>query len=69
MSESASAGISAVAGGIAEALVPTVVGLAMAVPAVWLFKYFTRKVDKFVVEMEISSVELIDFFLKQRDEK
>src|SRR5215470_11343181 len=33
MSESASAGISAIAGGIAEALVPTVVGLAVAVPA------------------------------------
>jgi biopolymer transport protein ExbB/TolQ len=46
-----------------------VVGLAVAVPAVWLFKYFTSKVDKFVVEMEISSAELIDFFLKQRDEK
>jgi hypothetical protein len=36
---------------------------------VWPVKYFTSKVDKFVVEMEISSAELIDFFLKQRDEK
>ena len=34
MGESASAGISAVAGGIAEALVTTAVGLAVAVPAV-----------------------------------
>jgi biopolymer transport protein ExbB/biopolymer transport protein TolQ len=52
---------------VAESL--PVVGLAVAVPAVWLFKYFTSKVDKFVVEMEIPSEELIDFFLKQRDEK
>lgn len=69
MGESASAGISAVAGGIAEALVTTAVGLAVAVPAVWLFNYFTSKVDNFVVEMDNSSAELIDFFLKQRSKK
>lgn len=69
MGESASAGISAVAGGIAEALVTTALGLAVAVPAVWLFNYFTSKVDNFVVEMDNSSAELIDFFLKQRNKK
>ena len=57
MGESYSAGISAVAGGIAEALVTLAVGLAVAVPADWLFKYFTSKVDKFVVEMDVSSAE------------
>jgi biopolymer transport protein ExbB/biopolymer transport protein TolQ len=66
MREAESAGISAVAGGIAEALVATAVGLAVAVPAVWLFNYFVSKVDNFVVEMDNSSAELIDFFLKQR---
>src|SRR5215475_4678907 len=65
MAYSASAGISAVAGGIAEALVTTAIGLAVAVPVVWLFKYFTSKVDKFALEMDISSAELIDFFFKQ----
>jgi biopolymer transport protein ExbB/TolQ len=69
MGESSSAGISAVAGGIAEALVTTAVGLAVAVPAVWLFNYFTSKVDNFIVEMDNSSAELIDFFLKQRGKK
>jgi biopolymer transport protein ExbB/biopolymer transport protein TolQ len=69
MGESANAGISAVAGGIAEALVTTAVGLAVAVPAVWLFNYFTSKVDNFIVEMDNSSAELIDFFLKQRGKK
>src|SRR3954453_2826329 len=34
------AGIGAVAGGIAEALLTTALGLAVAVPAVWLFNYF-----------------------------
>ncbi len=69
MREAESAGISAVAGGIAEALVTTAVGLAVAVPAVWLFNYFVSKVDNFVVEMDNSSAELIDFFLKQRGKK
>ncbi|MBO0798363.1 MAG: MotA/TolQ/ExbB proton channel family protein [Blastocatellia bacterium] len=66
MKQTASAGLSAVAGGIAEALVTTAVGLAVAVPAVWLFNYFVSRVDNFVVEMENSSAELIDFFIKQR---
>jgi biopolymer transport protein ExbB/biopolymer transport protein TolQ len=69
MGQTANAGIGAIAGGIAEALVTTAVGLAVAVPAVWLFNYFTSKVDNFIVEMDNSSAELIDFFLKQRGKK
>ncbi len=64
-----SSGISAVAGGIAEALFTTAFGLFVAVPAVWLFNYFTSKVDNFVVEMDNSSAELLDYFLKQRGKK
>src|SRR5437588_2999500 len=60
------AGIGAVAGGIAEALPTTALGLAVAVPAVWLFNYFTGKVDGFIVEMDNSASELIDYFLKNR---
>ncbi|PYS81740.1 MAG: flagellar motor protein MotA [Acidobacteria bacterium] len=60
------AGIGAVAGGIAEALLTTALGLAVAVPAVWLFNYFTGKVDGFIVEMDNSASELIDYFLKNR---
>ncbi|MBX3276678.1 MAG: MotA/TolQ/ExbB proton channel family protein [Acidobacteria bacterium] len=69
MKSAETAGISAVAGGIAEALFATAFGLLVAVPAVWLFNYFTSKVDNFVVEMENSSAELIDYFLKQRAKK
>ena len=69
MKAAESAGISAVAGGIAEALFKTAFGLLVAVPAVWLFNYFTSKVDNFVVEMDNSSAELIDYFLKQRGRK
>jgi len=69
MKSAETAGISAVAGGIAEALFTTAFGLLVAVPAVWLFNYFTSKVDNFVVEMDNSSAELIDYFLKQRSRK
>jgi biopolymer transport protein ExbB/TolQ len=69
LKQAESAGIGAVAGGIAEALVTTAFGIFVAVPAVWMFNYFTSRVDSFVVEMENSSSELIDYFLKKRGEK
>jgi biopolymer transport protein ExbB/TolQ len=62
------AGIAAVAGGIAEALVTTAFGLFVAVPAVWAFNAFTNKIETFTVEMDNSSSELIDYFLKKRGE-
>ncbi|MFN0122383.1 MAG: MotA/TolQ/ExbB proton channel family protein [Blastocatellia bacterium] len=69
MKNAESAGIAAIAGGIAEALFTTAFGLLVAVPAVWAFNYFSSKVDNFVVEMDNSSAELVDFFLKQRKRK
>jgi biopolymer transport protein ExbB/biopolymer transport protein TolQ len=62
------AGIGAVAGGIAEALVTTAFGLFVAVPAVWAFNAFTNKIETFTVEMDNSASELIDYFLKRRGE-
>src|SRR5450432_3650553 len=62
---SKSTGLGAVAGGISEALVTTAVGLFVALPAVWMFNYFTGKIDAFDVEMGNSSSELIDYFLKR----
>ena len=59
------AGIGAIAGGISEALVTTAFGLLVAIPAVMTFNYFTSKVESFDVEMDNSSSELIDYFLKQ----
>ena len=62
-------GLSAVAGGISEALVATALGLLVAIPAVWAFNYFTNKVEAFDVEMENSSMELINYFLTRRSGK
>jgi biopolymer transport protein ExbB len=65
ISASQSVGIGAVAGGISEALVTTAIGLFVAIPAVWLYNYFTGKIEAFDVEMDNSSSELIDYFIKR----
>ncbi len=65
ISSSKATGLASVAGGIAEALVTTAIGLFVAIPAVMMFNYFTNKVEAFDVEMDNSSSELIDYFLKQ----
>ncbi|HVC90567.1 MAG TPA: MotA/TolQ/ExbB proton channel family protein [Acidobacteriaceae bacterium] len=62
---SKTSGIGQVAGGISEALVTTAFGLFVAIPAVMAFNYFTNRVEAFDVEMDNSSSELVDYFLKQ----
>jgi biopolymer transport protein ExbB len=65
ISQAKSTGLAAVAGGIAEALVTTAMGLFVAVPAVWAFNYFSSRIESFDVEMANSSSELIDYFIKR----
>jgi biopolymer transport protein ExbB len=67
ISEQKATGLGAVAGGISEALVTTAFGLLVAIPAVMMFNYLTGRVEAFDVEMDNSSSELIDYFLKRRD--
>ena len=56
--------LSAVAGGISEALITTAVGLMAAIPAVWFYNYFTTKIDFISVEMTYTSKELIDYLIR-----
>ena len=58
-------GIAAVSGGIAEALVTTAGGLFVAIPAAWMYNYFSGVLERFSVEMANSSSELVDFFIKK----
>lgn len=60
-----SGGIGAVSAGIAEALVETALGLIVAIPAVWLYNYFSGRIEYFNVEMDNSSSELVDYFIKK----
>ena len=62
---SGSAGLGAVSQGISEALIETALGLVVAIPAVWLYNYFTGRLEYFNVEMDNSSSELVDYFIKK----
>jgi len=60
-----SGGLGAVSAGISEALVETALGLVVAIPAVWMYNYFTGRLEYFNVEMDNSSSELVDYFIKK----
>jgi biopolymer transport protein ExbB len=60
-----SGGLGAVSAGIAEALVETALGLVVAIPAVWFYNYLTGRLDYFNVEMDNSSSEMVDYFIKK----
>lgn len=54
-----SSSINVVAPGVAEALVTTVAGLVVAIPAAMAYNYFTSRLNRFMGELEGISSELI----------
>ncbi|OIO33640.1 MAG: hypothetical protein AUJ70_02915 [Candidatus Omnitrophica bacterium CG1_02_40_15] len=61
ISKTGSGGISVVINGISEALICTAAGLCVAVPAVIAYNYFIKKIDNFVIDMELCASEILDF--------
>jgi len=55
--------------GISNALITTAGGLSVAIPLLVLHNYFVSRVDNMVVEMEISSSELIELLTKHQGER
>jgi biopolymer transport protein ExbB len=53
-----------VASGISEALITTASGLIVAIPATIGYNYFIASIDRFVIEMEETSAELIEELTK-----
>lgn len=49
------------AGGIGEALLTTVAGLMVAIPAFVAYNYFVNRINGFIIEMERSATELLNF--------
>jgi len=66
ISRAASGGMDVVTAGISEALVCTAAGLLVAIPAVISYNYFVRKIDNFVVDMELTASELLDLCVKRK---
>ncbi|MEA3488950.1 MAG: MotA/TolQ/ExbB proton channel family protein [Candidatus Omnitrophota bacterium] len=56
------------AGGIWEALITTVAGLAVAIPTYVAYNFLVTKVDGFVLEMEKSATDLINVLGTKREE-
>jgi len=49
-----------VASGISEALITTLTGLAIAIPVQIAHNYFLSRIDRFIIEMEESSIDLVN---------
>lgn len=56
-------------GGIAEALITTVAGLAVAIPSLMFYRYFRGRVDELVIDMEQEAVKLVEVLqgMRERD--
>jgi biopolymer transport protein ExbB len=56
-------GLATVSAGIAEALLTTAVGLAVAIVSVWFYNFFVTRVDDFTVLVDDTAGELADRLL------
>jgi biopolymer transport protein ExbB len=54
--------------GISNALVTTAAGLSIAIPTLIAYNYFVSRVENMVLEMEISSSELVELLTRHRGE-
>jgi biopolymer transport protein ExbB len=50
----------ALAGGISEALITTAAGLAVAIPALVMHRFYTGRIDTIVVGLEQETIKLVD---------
>jgi biopolymer transport protein ExbB/biopolymer transport protein TolQ len=55
--------LAAISAGIAEALITTALGLFVAIPAVWLYNYFTAKIEFIGMEIDYGGKEFMNFLL------
>ena len=58
-------GMDVAIGGVAEALITTATGLAVAVPSVVLYNYFSRRVERFENDMELAASETVELVARQ----
>jgi|TARA_B110000263_G_C15284814_1_gene500198 biopolymer transport protein ExbB len=54
------------AGGISEALITTAAGLTVAIPSLFFYRFFQRRIDELVVSMEQEALKLIEVMHSDR---
>jgi biopolymer transport protein ExbB len=55
------------AGGISEALITTAAGLTVAIPSLFFYRYFQRRVDELVITMEQEALKLVEVLNSDRN--
>lgn len=55
--------------GISNALVTTAAGLTVAIPTLVVYNYYVTRVENMIIEMEISSSELVELLTRDRDRR
>ena len=55
------------AGGISEALITTAAGLSVAIPSLMFYRFFRRRVDELVLNMEEESLKLVEVIHGDRE--
>ena len=60
-----SGGIATVSGGISEALVTTVMGLWVAIPALWAYNYFMNRIDIYSLELDNKAARIIGHLVRR----
>ena len=60
--------INALAGSIGEALGTTALGLICAIPAVWIYNYYTAKQDQVVTTINNAASQMIDEFIRRESQ-
>ncbi len=57
------------AGGISEALITTAAGLTVAIPSLFFYRFFQRKVDELVISMEQEALKLVEVLNADRSDR
>lgn len=60
--------INALAGSIGEALGATALGLIVAIPAVWLYNFYTNLQDKTITNINNAASQMIDEFIRRESQ-
>ncbi|MFH1569829.1 MAG: MotA/TolQ/ExbB proton channel family protein [Gemmatimonadota bacterium] len=65
IAQSGSGGMATVSGGISEALVTTVIGLFVAIPALWAYNYFMNRIDVTAIELDNGATRIVGHMVRR----